>query len=659
MKRILFLVFLAATQQLVLSQNATKPFVSPVFSDNMVLQRDREDSIWGWAKPGEEVTAAIAGRTAKAVAGANGKWLAKLTPPPAGGPYELTVTGSQKLTFKNVLVGDVWICSGQSNMEFGMKKIVNAEEEIAQANHPEIRLFTLGKTTALHPIDTLKGNWLPCTPETVKVGVWDGFSAVAYFFGRELQRNLKVPIGLIQTGWGATAAEAWTSGEALAKIGPDFDSALAGLAQVSPMIETGTYNRQKLLDDWFGQNGVSPVVATPGFDASSWKTMHKLPHLWGANDNPALADFLGAVWFRKEIDLPAEVAGKEAELHFGCLDDGDVTFVNGMKVGDTMTLAPRKYKVPAGLLKPGRNVIATWVLNTAGGGGMAGKPEELSLNVAGFSPLSLAGDWQYQVRARLDQMPPRLFAINNNAGWPTELFNAMIFPLTRFGIKGAIWYQGEANVGRAHQYRRLLPAMISGWRIAWQQGDFPFLIVQLANFGPSAGARPAESAMAELREAQALAARSLPNVGLVTAVDIGEPGDIHPKNKQEVGRRLGVVARAQVYHQAIPFSGPVYKSSNPRGGTLRIAFDHAERLHAKDESSLKGFAVAGEDHVFHWADARIEANEVVLTSPEMTHPVAARYDWDASPKGNLYNQAGLPAFPFRTDDWPGVTANNK
>ena len=659
MKRILFLVLLAATQQPVLSQNAAKPFVSPVFSDNMVLQRDREDSIWGWARPGEEVSVAIAGRTANAVAGADGKWLAKLTPPPAGGPYELTVTGSQKLTFKNVLVGDVWICSGQSNMEFGMKKIVNAEQEITQANHSEIRLFTLGKTTALHPIDALKGNWVLCTPETVKVGVWDGFSAVAYFFGRELRQTLKVPIGLIQTAWGATPAEAWTSREALAKIGPDFDSALAGLAQVSPMIEAGTYNRRKCLDDWFQKAGVSSAVSTPALNASSWKTMHKLPHLWGAHDDPALADFLGAVWFRKEIDLPAGAAGKEAELKFGCLDDGDATFVNGTKVGDAMNLAPRKYKVPAGLLKPGRNVIATWVLNTAGGGGMAGKPEELSLNIAGFPPISLAGDWQYQVQARLDQMPPRLFAIDNSAGWPTELFNAMISPLTPFGIKGAIWYQGEANVGRAYQYRKLLPAMIAGWRESWHQGDFPFLIVQLANFGPSAGIRPAESAMAELREAQALAARSLPNVGLVTAVDIGEPGDIHPKNKQEVGRRLGLVARAQVYRQPVPCSGPVYKSSNKQGSTLRIAFDHAEGLHANDELVPKGFAVSGEDHVFHWADARIEGNEVVLTSPEVAYPVAARYDWDASPKGNLYNQAGLPAFPFRTDEWPGVTANNK
>ena len=482
---------------------------------------------------------------------------------------------------------------------------------------------------------------------------------MAYFFGRELQQQLHVPIGLIQTAWGGTPAEAWTSREALAHIGPDFDQSLNALVQVDALAAAGPYDRHRLLDDWIARNELNPAISTSGFDASDWKVMHRLPHLWGAHDDPALVDFRGAVWFRKEIALPVDVAGKAAELNFGCLDDGDVTWVNGIQVGAAMHLAPRKYAVPAGLLKPGRNVIATWVLNTEGGGGIAGQPEQLSLNVAGSAPLSLAGDWQYQVCAPLAKLPPRLFAVPGNAGWPTELFNAMVAPLTSFGIKGAIWYQGEANVGRAYQYRKLLPALITDWRARWQQGAFPFLIVQLADFGPLPGAQPADSALAELREAQDLAAKTLPHVGLVTAVDIGDPGDIHPKNKQEVGRRLGLVARAQVYRQAIPFSGPLYKASKREGATFRIAFDHAEGLHTKNALALQGFAVAGENHVFHWAYAQIAGSEVVLTSSEVTQPVAARYDWDPSPNGNLFNQADLPAFPFRTDNWPGVTVNNK
>jgi len=635
------------------------PFIAPVFCDNMVLQRDQADPIWGWAKPAETLTVTIGGQTATAIANQDGTWVVRITPPRAGGPYELKISASQTVTFHNVLVGDVWICSGQSNMEFGIKRLDQAAQEIAQADHPEMRLFVVGKTTALHPVETLQGQWVPCTPATVQVGPWDGFSAVGYFFGRELHQHLKVPIGLIQAAWGATPAEAWTSREGLAKIGPDFDAALAGLSYVDQAVQAGTCNRQELLDQWYAKSGVSADVSTPGFDVSGWKTMHRLPHLWGINDDPALGDFQGAVWFRKEIDLPAEAAGKEARISLGVLDDGDVTWINGVKVGGEMNLSPRKYKVRAGVLQPGRNVIAIWLLNSFGPGGMAGQPEDYRLNVAGVPPLLLAGDWQYKVLAPLDQMPVPLYSINHNAGWSTEIFNAMIAPLAPYGIKGVVWYQGEANVGRAYQYRKLLPALISSWRERWQQGDFPFLVVQLPNFGRSPGARPADCADAELREAQALAAQALPNVGVINTLDIGDPGDLHPRNKLDVGRRLGLLARAGVYHEDIAFSGPVYKSCHQDGSALRITFDYATGLHAKNGAPLKNFAVAGVDRIFHWAEARLDGRQVVLTASGVPQPVAARYAWDPSPNGNLYNHADLPAFPFRTDDWPAVTLNKR
>ena len=639
-------------------ETAPRPFISPAFCDNMVLQRDQADPVWGWATPGESITVTLGGRTAKAVADSNGKWMAKLTPPPAGGPYELTIAGSKTVTFKNVLVGDVWICSGQSNMDFGMGMTLNAEQEIAQANQPQIRLLFVNKGMALTPVETFKGKWELCNPETVAAGGWKGFSAVAYFFGRELQANVKVPIGLIETSLGATPVETWISREALAKNVPDFNKTLDAIDQVDQMLRDGTFNKEKLQEEWYAKCNVLPEISTPGFDASHWKPMCNLPRNWGGAAEPELSGFEGAVWIRKEITLPEDAAGKEAELNFGCIDDGDVTWVNGHKVGATNGLAPRKYKVPAGVLKSGLNVIATWVINTGGGAGIVGKPEQLSLNIAGVAPISLAGDWQYQVGLPIDQLPPRLHSVWNNSQLPTEVGNYMIAPLIPFGIKGAIWYQGEANVGRAYQYRKLLPTLINDWRTRWQQGEFPFLIVQLANLG-GAPKQPGESDWAELREAQSLAAQTVPNVGLVTAVDVGDPGDIHPANKQEVGRRLGLLARGQVYRQAVTYSGPVFKSLKVEGNEALVNFTEAKGLHAKNASEIKGFALAGPDHVFHWADAVIKGSSLVLNSPEVNDPVAVRYDWSNNPVGNLYNEADLPAFPFRTDDWPGITVNRK
>ena len=638
------------------AQEQPLPFVAPLFSDNMVLQRDQADAVWGCTKPGETVTVTMGTQTATAVANDDGKWMVRLTPPAAGGPYELKIAGSQEVTFHNVLVGDVWICSGQSNMAFGMQMTDNAAQEIANANQPSLRLFLVGNRLALSPVASMVGAWQPCTPDTIKVGGWMGFSAVGYFFGRDLQQDIKVPVGLIETAWGGTPAESWTSRETLTQKVPDFDATLDQIGQVDTMIKAGTYDHQKLLDDWYAENQIGSDQSAPDFDASAWKTM-AIPKMWQQAGDPAVARFLGLVWFRKDVTLPPEAEGKPADLLLGGVSDLDVTWVNGVQVGTQIGGGPRHYKIPAGVLKAGRNVIAVRAFAWAGPGGLTGTAP-WSLNAADAPPISLAGDWQYQPGIALDKTTPRLFLVANNPDLPTEIFNAMVSPLMPFGIKGAIWYQGEANVGRAYQYRTLLPAMIGDWRQRWGQGDFPFLLVQLANLGPDLP-QPGESDWAELREAQDMTAKAGPDIGIMTAVDIGNPVNIHPTNKQEVGRRLSVVARAQVYHEDVAFSGPAYQSMKVDGVSLRITFAHDEGMKSRDGGALKGFAVAGADHRFYWADAQIDGRDIVLTSSSVPTPVAARYDWASNPQGNLINAAGLPAFPFRTDDWPGVTVNDK
>jgi len=524
---------------------------------------------------------------------------------------------------------------------------LNADQEVAQADHSQMRLFAVERNTALNPVDLLKGRWQPCTSETVKTaGPWYGFSAVGYFFGRDLQGSINVPVGLIQDCWGGTLAEAWTSADGLKAIGPDFVPQLEATAQVSKSVDDGTYNQQKIMEDWNTQAGAVPDAAEPTFDATTWKTMHGLPHRWSAQDDPDLANnFVGAVKFRKEIDLSPESLDKGGELDLGILNDEDITWINGTKVGGERGWIPRKYQVLAGLLKPGRNVIEIWLLNTPGSGGMMGRPEDLSLKIDGESAVPLVGDWQYKVLMPLEKMPPRLYAIVGHNDWPASIYNGMIAPLLPFGIKGAIWYQGEQNADRAAQYKRLLPAMISDWRQRWNEGDFPFLIVQLAGFNDN-------SQWPWLRDAQAYTANHVSKAGLVTAVDIGDPTDIHPKNKQEVGRRLALLAEAQVYHQDVPYSGPVYKSVRIDGSAVHISFDHSGGLNAKGGPDLKGFTLAGADRVYYAAEGKIDADEVLLTSPQVPQPVAVRYDWAGGPNGNLYNQVDLPAFPFRSDDWP-------
>ena len=619
-----------------------KPFLHPLFTDNMVLQRDHADPVWGWTTPGAAVTVELHGKTVKAVAGPDGKWVAAVGPLAAGGPYTLSITGPQSATLKNVMVGDVWLCSGQSNMEFGVGNLAEPEKAIAAASDPDLRLFTVPKVPAETPQSVVTaGQWQASTPETIKgQGTWNGFSAVAYFFGRKLRQDTHVPIGLLLSSWGGTPAEAWTSEAGLRKDVPDFNSQLDQLDAAPTTTKTLTQQ----VSDWYAKNdpGTSAEWQAAAFDDSSWKTL-TAPGFFQDAGIADLSSVNGVVWYRRTFDLPAADAGKDAVLHL-LVDDNDTTWINGTQVGATEGFkTPRAYPVPAALLKPTGNVVAVRVLDTGGKGGIYGDPSGLNLAVTGGGLLPLTGPWRVRLGAALAAVPPLPVAIENNPNFPSVLYNGQIAPLTTFGIKGAIWYQGEANSDRGLQYRRLLPAMIRDWRSQWGEGDFPFLIVQLA--GWEAGGTD----WAGLRDAQWRAAKAVPNAGIATAIDVGTQADIHPKNKEEVGRRLALVAEAKVYGQKVVFAGPVYRSLSVSGPALTLSFTHTEGgLVSRSGSDLTGFQIAGSDGVFFTASAHLVKDTVVVSSPKVPAPVAVRYAWSGFPACSLYNGAGLPAFPFDT-----------
>jgi len=630
--------------------------VSPLIGDHMVLQQGRPFRIWGQAAPGEAITVTLAGGTASATAGAEGRWAVELGPLAAGGPHTLEIVGSNRLRFEDVLVGEVWIASGQSNMEFPLTRAANGEEEIAAARFPRIRLFTVPKATAEEPQRAAGGEWRPCSPETV-----GDFSAVAYFFGRELRQTLGVPVGLIHTSWGGTPAEAWTSRGALL-ASPELKPLVEDLDRLrSDPAVMDAY--QRAMAEWEktnvaldpGNEGETAGFASPGFDDNAWETM-ELPQYWEA----AGLDIDGAVWFRRAVEIPEAWRGKDLELSLGALDDSDTTYFDGVVVGTTGTETPsywthpRRYRVPGRLVTSRHAVIAVRVWDRGGDGGFAGSPKDLTLRPADGAgePLGLAGEWRRHVERAVGPINPDwgsqpLNPSGQNA--PTMLYNAMIAPLLPYTIRGAIWYQGESNADRARQYRTLFPAMIRDWRSGWGQGDFPFYFVQLANYMKRAD-QPGESDWAELREAQRLTLCT-PATGMAVAIDIGEADDIHPTDKQDVGHRLALNALARTYHRHVEFSGPDYRHFEIVGGQIRLAFDHAEGLDAKG-GALHGFAIAGADRRFVWADARIDGKAVVVSSPEVAAPVAVRYGWADNPDCTLVNGAGLPASPFRTDDWP-------
>ncbi len=623
--------------------------LSPIFSDNMVLQQGMEIPVWGWATPGEKVTVTLAKGKASAKANKEGKWSLKLPSMNYGGPFTMTIKGKNLQTLENILIGEVWVCSGQSNMEFNMLSVKNSEAEIAASNYPDIRLFTVKRRISGTQQEHLEeGEWSKCSPTTIP-----RFSAVAYFFGRELNQKLKVPIGLINSSWGGTVAETWTSEQMIGQ-NPDFANQLAQLKKVN--LDDYAKSIEKEVRDRVGETSTvdlgmkddQPVWANPEFNDSAWKTM-ELP---GYIESNGLQGVDGIIWFRKEIELTPAEASQKTTLYLAKVNDSDNTFINGKLVGSTKMQAEKSriYEIPAGLLKSGKNNLTVQMEDVGGMGGIYGNPNTLNLQ-CGERTISLVGNWKYKVGL------VKFNTVLSPNSYPTLLYNGMIHALVPYGIRGAIWYQGEGNAGRAKQYQRVFPDLIKDWRNHWNQGDFPFFFVQLANF-MKADSLPKESDWAELREAQSMTL-ALPNTGMAVTTDVGEALDIHPKDKQTVGKRLALSALKVAFKQDIIYSGPVYKSMSVLGDKVTLTFaETGEGLKINDKYGyLKGFAISGEDHKFYWGNAKMTGkNTIEVSSTEVKNPLAVRYGWGNNPDdANLYNSADLPASPFRTDTWKGIT----
>ncbi len=614
-----------------------------LFTDHAVLQQERPVPVWGTADPGEVVDVEMAGQTASATTGPDGQWMVRLGAMKAGGPYRLTITGKNRIVFDDILVGEVWLASGQSNMErqlgprTGQRPIGNWRKEVATANYPQIRHFGVAQTKSLRPLSTVKGHWEVCSPATVQ-----DFSAVGHFFARDLYRARRVPVGVIHSSWGGTPAEAWTSKEGLRNL-PDYAAMSEQLRLVRTNPEAARRQYEGQLEAWFMANDLGSAKGhsfdAPSLDTNAWKSM-TLPTLWEESGEPELN---GVVWFRRTFDLPAAAANASAELHLGMVDDVDTTWINGVRVGSTYGYnLDRRYVIPAGALKPGRNVVAVRVLDTGGGGGIWGQ-EKIQLVFAGpdsLTPVVLSGVWQYRIGMDLARGPWPPNNVSGDTNTPTVLYNGMIAPLVPYAIRGVIWYQGESNVRREPQYRSLFPAMIADWRRAFGQERLPFLFVQIA---------PHRDMTPELREAQLYAWQHTPNTSMAVTVDSGDANDIHPTRKQPVGARLALAARALAYGEGLEYSGPVFESMAVDGRRVIVRFSHVAGGLVARGGSLRGFAVAGPDNVFVAARAQIRGSTVVVTSAAVEHPVAVRYGWANVPDVNLFNRAGLPASPFRTD----------
>lgn len=610
--------------------------------DSMVLQRNAPVNVWGWASGHERIRLQFNGHSYRTTADNDGNWLVRLTPAPAGGPYTMDISGKNRITLHDILVGDVWICSGQSNMVHQMRlHSVRYQEEIDSANYPEIRQFWIPTLTDLRgPRNDLPdGAWRSANPVDVLE-----FSAVAYFFAKNIYKRSHIPIGLINASVGGSPIEAWTSEEGLAAF-PDLEKAVQRNKDTSDVERLRHRNSDRGGMRIAQDKGLSGAI--PWYDTAyvpkGWRRI-AIPGYW---EDQGVKDLDGYVWYRKEIEVPASMTGRPAKVFLGRIVDADFLYINGRLAGNTTYMYPqRRYAVPAGWLKPGKNLFVVRVLNNVGKGGFV--PDKPYCLIAGDDTVDLEGYWQYKVGAVF--MPHRgrggggAVATQNQ---PAALYNAMLAPLTSYTIKGFLWYQGEANTGRAAEYARLQPTMIADWRRQWKQGDIPFLFVQLPGFGDF-NYLPSGSAWAELREAQA-GSLSVPNTAMAVAIDLGEWNDLHPDRKKEVGDRLALAAGKLVYGWDVAGAGPTFRSFTIDGSRIVVRFDNTgSGLVTNDGDDPQEFALAGPDRRFVWAHTKIEGDNVIVWSDEVKDPKYVRYAWADDPVNpNLYNKEGLPAAPFR------------
>ena len=621
--------------------------LSPLISDGMVLQRGIDVPLWGWAPSNQKIDVQFMSSVYSATADEKGKWSVVLPSMKAGGPYTMHIMSGDTVTIHDILVGDVWICSGQSNMELPMRRVSwNYPGEIAHSKNPNLRQFYVPRRYNFHgPQNTLSdGSWKSADPENTPE-----FSATAYFFGKALYDKYHVPIGLINSSLGGSPVEAWISGDSLKKYPRYYNE--GEMFQDDQLIESIEQADRARAQAWYSmlwkmdKGNKDPLHPwyDPDLADQGWDSM-TVPGFWA---DTKLGPINGVVWFRRNFTVPSSMADKAATAILGRIVDADSTFINGKFIGTiSYQYPPSRFDVPAGLLKEGQNSIVVRVISNAGRGGFV--PGKQYAIVAGGESIDLQGKWKYNVGAVMPPATEQTFI-----RWkPIGLYNGMIAPLLQYRMKGVIWYQGESNADNPDDYEALFKTMINDWRSKWNEGTFPFLFVQLPNY-MEAHDQPTESNWALIREAQ-LKTLSLPKTAMAIAIDIGEWNDIHPLDKKDVGDRLALAAEHTAYGNTdVTYAGPIYKEMNITGSKVVITFTHTgSGLTAKGGGALKRFAIAGKDKKFVWANAEIRGNTVIVSSPAVRHPVAVRYAWADNPEGaNLYNKEGLPASPFRTDHW--------
>ncbi len=633
----------------------TGPFLHGIFTDHMVLQRDQPVAVWGWSRPGSRIEVAIAGESGSATTRADGVWMVHLPPLQAGGPHTLVVRGQQTRTVSDVMVGDVWLCGGQSNMELPIQSVSEPGPELAKPVPSDIRLFTVPRALAVDarndvPMGT---SWQRGDARSLA-----DFSAVCYFFGRELRPLARVPIGLVHASWGGTIGQAWTSHDALARLG-GYEGGLASVDAYSHDPVGGARKYLQEMNGWFEANDAgssAPGWESPALDSSGWKTL-VLPQEWNRGDLP---NFRGIVWLRRTVQLSPDWVRSHAILSLANVDDRDsiTTWVNGIRLQDRDRFATaRRFQVPSGALHAGANVIAIRALDVGGGSaGIYGSGQDLYLQGDDVRHTeNLAGPWAYNVSLSLQPggaMPP--VDASGAKSLPTVLYNGMIAPLTNFRFKGVVWYQGESDRGSAREYYRLLPTLIADWRARFGS-QLPFVVVQIASFLQQK-ALPVESSWADIREAQRLTVNSTAATGLVSTIDVGDGNSLHPLNKQAVGYRAALVARRIAYGENLTTSGPVPRASRREGDSIYVSYTaDPGPMWVLGGDRVKGFALCNRMSTCVWAEGALVADQVRLEVPPGFEPTEIRYGWADNPEINLYGAGGLPAVPFRINIGAALT----